>query len=150
MQHRQLVVGAIIVDSLETPTRLLAARRSTPAELAGMWEFPGGKVEVNESPEAALCREVREELCVELRLGAEVRHASGVWPISSTHCLRLFFARILEGEPVHGESHDMTTWLNATSLDSVAWLPADRAALGKLQAMLGVNSPVTGRSEESW
>ena len=67
---KRLVVAAAIVDNLARPTRVLAARRSQPARIAGLWEFPGGKVEVGEDPAAALHRELREELGVEVELGA--------------------------------------------------------------------------------
>ena len=68
----KLVVGAAIVNSLIRPTRLLAAQRSYPEKLAGMWEFPGGKVEPGETPEAALQREIREELSTTLILGRRI------------------------------------------------------------------------------
>lgn len=58
MTERIVVVGAALLDG----GRLLAARRSAPEELAGRWELPGGKVERGEAPEAALVRELREEL----------------------------------------------------------------------------------------
>ena len=64
------VVGAAIVDSLEAPTRMLVAQRSAPQTVAGLWEFPGGKVEPGESCEQALGRELTEELGVQARLGA--------------------------------------------------------------------------------
>lgn len=130
------MVGAIIVDSLANPIRVLGARRSRPAELAGFWEFPGGKVEAGESSEQALAREVSEELGVTLEIGRELTHEQGVWPISERYELQLFFAVISQGEAVHGESHDMTRWLDARTLDSVPWLPADRAALKQLAAIL--------------
>ena len=50
------------MDSLAEPSMLLVARRSAPEQLAGLWEFPGGKVEPGEQCEAALHRELREEL----------------------------------------------------------------------------------------
>ena len=67
-----LVVGAVIVDSFERPTRVLGARRSRPEGLAGRWEFPGGKVEAGEGRRVALIREVREELGVGLEVGEEI------------------------------------------------------------------------------
>ncbi|MBV9832163.1 MAG: (deoxy)nucleoside triphosphate pyrophosphohydrolase [Marmoricola sp.] len=122
----RLVVGAIIVDSLTRPTRLLAARRSRPAALAGMWEFPGGKVEPGESPESALVRELREELGVEVRTGEQ---AAGRWPINDDLELLLFLAETTSGTLEHGETHDEVRWLALDELDTVTWLPADAAAL---------------------
>src|SRR5450830_4739 len=60
MNPRVLVVAAAIVDDLDDPRELLAARRAVPASLAGRWEFPGGKVDDGESPEEALHREIRD------------------------------------------------------------------------------------------
>ena len=123
------VVGAVIVDSLDSPARVMAARRSRPQSLRGRWEFPGGKVEDAESPDAALIREVSEELNITIVLGAELTRHGDSWPISDQLELRLFLAEILTGEPSPGESHDDVRWLSADDLESVDWLDADRAAL---------------------
>jgi 8-oxo-dGTP diphosphatase len=119
------VVGAIVVDSLVRPTRILAARRSRPAHLEGQWEFPGGKVEDGESPQEALRREIREELHVEIKVGGEL----GTWPINGDLELRLFLAEIASGQPTPGDSHDAARWLGPDELTSVRWLPADERAL---------------------
>ena len=86
-----LVVGGVLLDDPRTPTRFLAARRSAPPALAGLWEFPGGKVEPGEEPEAALARELDEELGVGVRiLGAlpgpqpHPDAAAGAWPLGSS------------------------------------------------------------------
>ncbi len=126
----QLVVGALIVDSLIEPRRVLAARRLGSNALQGRWEFPGGKVEPGESAEAALVREVQEELDVTLMLGHELIPPSGQsWPISEDLTLRLFWAEIFVGTLTTGESHDEVRWLGAADLASVNWLDADRKAL---------------------
>lgn len=125
----RLVVGAVIVDSLADPTRVLAARRTQPVELAGSWEFPGGKVEDGEAPEAALVREVREELSAQIRVGPEVTDAGRAWPISERHELRLWLAEVVEGELTPGPDHDEVRWLAAEELGDVAWLPSDLRAI---------------------
>jgi 8-oxo-dGTP diphosphatase len=121
----QLVVGAVVVDSLSHPTQVLAARRSRPADLAGMWEFPGGKVEPGENPREALVREIREELGVDIDVGREL----GTWPIRDDLALSLYFAEITSGELTPVETHDAVRWLAPDALRSLTWLPADELAL---------------------
>ena len=125
----ELVVGAVIVDSLADPQYVLAARRSRPEALKGRWEVPGGKVEDGEAPDDALIREIREELDVTLMLGEELTPSGRDWPISDRLALRIFLAEIFVGTPRPGESHDRLRWLSADELDSVDWLEADREAL---------------------
>lgn len=127
---RRTVVGAVLVDDPEAPTRVLAARRTTAP--VGLWEFPGGKVEPGESPVQALRRELREELAVDVAVGSEL--GSG-WPIDGRLVLRLFLA-VPIGEPVPGDSHDRVLWLDHDRLGSVAWLPSDTLALAEVRARL--------------
>ncbi|MGW1889746.1 (deoxy)nucleoside triphosphate pyrophosphohydrolase [Streptomyces sp. NPDC002004] len=122
MTERIVVVGAALYEA----GRLLAARRSAPPELAGRWELPGGKVEPGERPEAALVRELREELGVEAELVARV---PGEWPLKPGYVLQVWTARLLSGEPRALEDHDALRWLAPGELWDVAWLDVDVPAV---------------------
>ncbi|WP_249336220.1 (deoxy)nucleoside triphosphate pyrophosphohydrolase [Sinomonas gamaensis] len=122
------VVGAAILDSLEQPTRLLAARRTSPPALAGLWEFPGGKVEPGEGHEAALHRELDEELGVVVRLGHEVvgPRPEG-WPLNEKAAMRVWLAEIIGSEPSALADHDELRWVPLADerLMGLPWIPAD-------------------------
>lgn len=126
-----IVVGAVVIAD----GRVLAARRTRPAELAGRWEFPGGKVEPGEDPSAALVREIREELDATIDIGAEVV-GDGPWVISERYVLRLYAATVAAGAPRPGVDHDALRWLCVDELESVAWLPSDRLALAAVRTLL--------------
>jgi len=114
------VVGAALVRD----GRVLAARRVQPSELAGGWEFPGGKVEPDESPQAALVRECLEELGVTIAVGDRLGEAS-----DGSIRLTLYAATLIDGEPQPLEDHDELRWLSADVLHDVPWLPIDLALL---------------------
>nr|WP_296604694.1 (deoxy)nucleoside triphosphate pyrophosphohydrolase [Nocardioides sp.] len=123
------VVGAAIVrDGL-----VLAARRTSPAEAAGRWEFPGGKVEEGERADDALVREIAEELGCAI---AVVSWLPERVAIGDRHVLTVALARLVEGEPQPHE-HDAVRWLGADALDDVDWLDPDRPFLVSLRAVLG-------------
>ncbi len=124
----QQVVGAALVRA----GRVLAARRTTPAAAAGRWEFPGGKVEDGETPDAALVREIAEELGVTIEVR---RWLTGAVPIGTVYELRVAIAEIVGGEPEPVE-HDEVRWLTADELDEVDWLDPDRPFLPELRPAL--------------
>src|SRR5437763_14173 len=126
---RVIVAAAIITDG-----RVLACERSAPPEVAGRWEFPGGKVEPGESDQQALARECAEELGVRVevgdRVGPDVPLAHG------RAVLRVFAVTLLDGDRPRALEHASMRWLAADELDSVNWLPADRPIVAVLPALL--------------
>jgi 8-oxo-dGTP diphosphatase len=127
------VVGAAILRD----GCVLAARRTSPAAAAGRWEFPGGKVEPGETREAALVREVAEELGCRIEVTGWL---AGKVPISDSHTLAVAFARLVDGEPEPVE-HDLLRWLAAGELGDVDWLEADRPFLAELRGLLTTLTP---------
>jgi 8-oxo-dGTP diphosphatase len=111
---------------------MLACRRTAPASAAGRWELPGGKVEPGETPEAALLREVREELGCEIAISQWLDAEA---PISAALVLRVATAALLAGEPDPVE-HDVIRWLAADELGEVDWLDPDRPFLPELRRLL--------------
>jgi len=123
-------VAAVII----TAGRVLACERSAPPEVAGRWEFPGGKVEPGETDQQALARECQEELGVRVevddRVGPDVPLAHG------RAVLRVFAVRLLEGDVPRALEHTSMRWLAEDELDSVHWLPADKPIVAELPALL--------------
>src|SRR5215469_5785111 len=126
----RIIVGAAIIEN----GRVLACARSEPPEFAGRWEFPGGKVEIGESESEALRRECAEELNVKVdigdRVGEDVQLGHG-WAV-----LRIYTARLHEGDRPDALEHLELRWLAANELDSVDWLPADAPIVAALPPFL--------------
>ncbi len=115
------VVCGIIKNSLG---EILACRRGLERHLGGLWEFPGGKVDAGELPEAALARELHEELGIGVRVGkplsAIVEWTDGAVSIR----LRGFFCEIMQGEP-HAHEHEEIRWCEPSELLDLDWAEAD-------------------------
>ncbi|QMU67694.1 (deoxy)nucleoside triphosphate pyrophosphohydrolase [Streptacidiphilus sp. P02-A3a] len=131
---RRIVVGGALLHR----GRVLAARRSAPAEVAGRWEFPGGKAEPGETPAAALERELREELGVETRALARL---AGAWPVRADLELQIWTAELLAGVPEPLQDHSELRWLTVAELPEVDWLDQDRFALPQVAALLRGEGP---------
>ena len=127
------VVAAALIDE---GGRVLVQQRPAGKSLAGLWEFPGGKIEPGETPEDALVRELREELGIVVD-PADLRPASfASEPLGDRHLLLLLFvARAWRGEPRAIEAAEVR-WCSAAELSSLPMPAADRPLLAALAAKL--------------
>lgn len=146
MSTPQPIVAAALVDSLANPTLFYAASRAYPAELRGQYEFPGGKMENNETPQAALEREIYEELRVHIRIGAEVTQPNGSWwPLANGRLMGVWLAEVTRGNLTLGGGHLEGRWLpfdhNALSLP---WIAAD---LPIVETLITTYAPSLNASE---
>jgi len=123
------VVAAIIIRD----NKVFATQRGY-GEFKDGWEFPGGKIEVNETPQEALIREIKEELNVEIDVNELLHTVEYDYPKFhlSMDC---FLCSITSGKMVLKE-HEAARWLNKESLDSVEWLPADLGLIDKIRGYL--------------
>ena len=123
MKKQINVVGAVILrDDL-----VLCVQRGPHGSLPGMWEFPGGKVEPDETPRDALIREIDEELRCRIRVGAEITTTSHEYDFAVVN-LTTFYCELVEGTPELVEHAD-ETWLPAHQLARLEWAPADIPAV---------------------
>jgi 8-oxo-dGTP diphosphatase len=126
---RVIVGAAIIADG-----RVLACARADPPEMAGRWEFPGGKVEPGEDEVAALARECLEELGVRVSVGPRV--GTDVLLGHGGAVLKVYAARLYDGDEPRLIEHQAMRWLAADELSDVAWLPADAPIVAALPPLL--------------
>ena len=119
------VVAAIIIDD----GKVFSTQRGY-GEFQGGWEFPGGKIEANETPEDALVREIKEELDTEIEVVELLDTVEYDYPTFhlSMDC---FICNIKSGDLVLKE-HEAAKWLSKEELDSVDWLPADLGLIPKI------------------
>lgn len=123
------VVAAIIKRN----NKILATQRGA-GEFKGGWEFPGGKIELGETPQNALIREIMEELDTTIQVNELVDIVEYDYPNFhlTMHC---FLSEVVSGTLILKEHQD-AKWLGRNELDSVAWLPADLGLIEKLREVL--------------
>jgi 8-oxo-dGTP diphosphatase len=119
MNFERIVTAAII----RKDDSVLLARRSPNDRLAGFWEFPGGKVEVGESPEQSLARELFEELGIVAQIGEKVAESYYAYEHGTFRIIAYFVDRI-SGKPTPNE-HDRLDWVKVEDLTRYQLLPAD-------------------------
>lgn len=124
------MVGAVIVEA-----GLVYCTRRGQGSLAGMWEFPGGKLDPGETPETALAREIAEELSCTIQVGDQI--------VTTTHeydfayvTLTTFYCSLAAGRPTLSE-HIEDRWLRPAELSALSWAPADIPAVHRVQSDLG-------------
>ncbi|MGO8676941.1 MAG: 8-oxo-dGTP diphosphatase MutT [Limisphaerales bacterium] len=113
--------------------KLLITQRRPEADQGGLWEFPGGKREKNESFEACLARELREELGIEVGVGELVESLTHAYP-EKTVSLRFYLCRWLDHEPKPIACADLK-WVTPETLADYAFPAADARLLDKLARM---------------
>ena len=125
------VVAAVITASNENGKKIIFATQRGYGEFKDGWEFPGGKVELGETPQAALKREIMEELETEIEVGELIETIEYDYPTFhlSMDC---FWAEIVKGDLVLRE-HEAAKWLTKEQLESVEWLPADLGLVDKVR-----------------
>ena len=117
------VVAAIIKAVNENGEPIIFATQRGYGDFKGGWEFPGGKIEPGETPEEALCREIREELDTRIAVG-ELLHTIE-WEYPKFHLTMHCFLCTVESGSLTLLEHEAARWLAPHELDSVQWLPAD-------------------------
>lgn len=119
------VVAAVIREG----NRVFATQRGY-GDYKDWWEFPGGKIEMGETPQQALKREIKEELNTVIEVGDFITTIEYDYPQFhlSMDC---FWATVASGEITLLE-HESAKWLSSNELDSVEWLPADREIIKKI------------------
>ncbi|MEI5991704.1 hypothetical protein A5881_003241 [Enterococcus termitis] len=119
MKKNIKVVGAVI----EKNGKILCAQRGQDKSLAGLWEFPGGKIEQGETPQQALEREIKEELLCEVLIKNKITTISYEYDFGIVE-LTTFFCELIKGEPKLTE-HENIKWLKTSELSILEWAPAD-------------------------
>jgi 8-oxo-dGTP diphosphatase len=128
MKHIEVVAAIILKDG-----KLFATQRGY-GPYKDWWEFPGGKMESGETPEAALVREIREELSAEITVGRLLQTVEYDYPEFhlTLHC----YLCSLVSDALHLNEHEAARWLDAATVHSVTGLPADEALLPLLEKIL--------------
>lgn len=125
------VVAALIWDG----DRFLICQRPAHKARGLLWEFVGGKVEPGETKEQALVRECREELAIELEVGAPFMDVLHQYPDLTVH-LTLFLAAVREGTPQMLEHNDIR-WITVAEMEQYEFCPADVEILDRIRAVYG-------------
>lgn len=129
-QTLRVVAAVIVVDGT-----VLACRRSPGKSAGGQWEFPGGKVEIDETPADALVREIKEELSTSIVVG-ELLDRSVTALESVAIDLSCYAASLVDTAPTHSIDHDALRWVSRAELDDLEWAEPDLPMVRLLHRIL--------------
>ena len=133
MQTKNMKTIRVVAAVIRQNGKIFATQRGY-GEWKDGWEFPGGKIETGETPEAALKREIQEELDTEISVRERIDTIEYDYP--NFHLsMDCFWCEVIEGELKLLEAED-AKWLNKGELDSVQWLPADITLISKVKAFM--------------
>lgn len=127
------VVAAVICDSMDEKKQIFSTARGY-GEFKGQWEFPGGKIEADETPHQALVREIKEELKTDIKVGDLIGTIEYDYPTFhlSMDC---FWCEVIEGELKLLEA-ESARWLTKETLYDVQWLPADITLIVEIEKQM--------------
>ena len=132
------MIGALKVireyKTYEKGEEIIFATQRGYGDLKGGWEFPGGKIEEGETSQAALQREIMEELDTEIDVGELIDTIEYDYPTFHLS-MDWFWCEIIKGDLVLTE-HEAAKWLTKEKMDSVEWLPVDITIVGKIKEAL--------------
>ncbi|MBA2126027.1 8-oxo-dGTP diphosphatase MutT [Hyphomicrobium methylovorum] len=133
MKPLVLVAAVALIDD---DKRILLAQRPAGKSMAGFWEFPGGKIEAGETPEDALCREIKEELGIELCRTCLAPFNFASHEYETFHLLMpLYLCKNWDGEITPREGQEIT-WVRALELSRYRMPPADEPLIPWLRDLL--------------
>ncbi len=127
------VVAAALVDA---DGRVLVQQRPPGKPMAGLWEFPGGKLDSGETPEAALARELNEELGITVTHACLAPAAFASEPLGDRHLLLLLYVCRKWSGIVQARHATALKWVYPAQLHGLDMPPADRPLIGLLEALV--------------
>ena len=135
MKHIHVVAAIIFRTTQDNKRQVLTTQRGY-GDFAGGWEFPGGKIEPNETPENALIREIQEELAAKILVKNHIHTIEYDYPTFHLS-MECFECELAENQDITLLEHQSAKWLEKSTLYTVNWLPADVDVLEKVEELLG-------------